>query len=91
MPVACFDNGATREVVGDCGAYATPGDVEALATAMHAACRIARTACRARAEACFAENVMLDAYEQAYRTAIAATRPGAGRATPPPRVPAILP
>ncbi|MCI1143021.1 glycosyltransferase [Sphingomonas sp. WKB10] len=42
LPVAAFDMGAAREVVGDAGRFAPPGDVAALATAMREAMAIPR-------------------------------------------------
>ncbi|WP_237237774.1 glycosyltransferase [Sphingomonas melonis] len=49
LPVAAFDMGAAREVVGDAGRFAPPGDVAALATAMREAMAIPPTS---RATAC---------------------------------------
>lgn len=72
VPVAAFDSGAAREVIGDCGAFAAPGDVAGLAASLTAALAIPRSACRARAEARFGEAVMVAAYEGAYAEAIAA-------------------
>ena len=69
VPVAAFDNGAAREVIGDCGVYAASGDVEGLAAALHEALTIPRPACRARAEARFAEAGMIEEYEAAYSAA----------------------
>lgn len=66
VPVASFENGAAREVIGDCGAFAAPGDIQALAAAMQTALSIPRTACRARAEARFSEARMIADYETCY-------------------------
>lgn len=72
VPVAAFDNGAAREVIGDCGYYAAPGDVAGLALALRQAMAVPRDACRARAEARFGETAMIACYESAYSAAICA-------------------
>jgi glycosyltransferase involved in cell wall biosynthesis len=72
LPVAAFDNGAAREVIGECGSLAAPGDVAGLADALSLALAIPRGECRARAEARFGEAGMIAAYEQAYTEAIEA-------------------
>jgi len=69
VPIAAFDNGAAREVVGDAGRYAAPGDVAGLAAALRQASSIPRAACRARAEARFSEAAMIEALEAAYSAA----------------------
>ena len=74
VPVASFENGAAREVIGDCGRYATPGDVVGLATALRGALDIPRAMCRVRAEVCFAEDKMIAAFEGAYHAALSAAR-----------------
>lgn len=74
VPVAGFDNGAAREVLGDCGVLVPPADVAHLATALSTASRIPRADCRARATSQFSEARMIEAYEQAYAEAIAAAR-----------------
>ena len=72
VPVAAFDSGAAREVIGECGAFAAAGDVAGLAQALTAALAIPRAVCRARAEARFGEASMIAAYEGLYAEAIAA-------------------
>ena len=71
LPVAAFDNGAVREVVGACGAYAPPGDVGALAAALRQAVGMDRAAARRRVEDRFTLSRMIDAYEACYDEAIA--------------------
>ena len=66
LPVAAFRNGAVEEVVGPCGRYAEPGDVEGLASALHAALDLDRRASRARVEARFTLDGMIAAYETLY-------------------------
>ncbi|WP_313539851.1 glycosyltransferase [Sphingomonas sp.] len=48
LPVAAFEMGAAREVVGDAGAFAACGDVEGLAIAIDTALTIPRTTARDR-------------------------------------------
>ncbi|PRY95687.1 glycosyltransferase involved in cell wall biosynthesis [Hasllibacter halocynthiae] len=74
LPVAAFDNGAVREVVGGCGAFAPPGDVPALARALRCATGLPRRASRDRVEAKFSLSAMLDACEALYAEAAAARR-----------------
>ena len=71
LPVAAFDQGAVREVVGPCGAYAPPGDVDALAAALRRALRMDRRAPRERVERRFTLSRMIDAYEACYEEAMA--------------------
>ena len=71
LPVAAFDNGAVREVVGACGAYAPPGDMAALAAALARALAMDRRAARARVEERFTLDAMIDGYEAAYADAVA--------------------
>lgn len=71
LPVAAFDNGAVREVVGPCGAYAPAGDAEALAGALRRAMGMSRRAARARVEARFTLDAMIAGYEACYREAVA--------------------
>lgn len=71
LPVAAFDNGAAREVIGPCGAFAPPGEVEALARALRAAMALPRRAARARVEARFTLHGMIESFEACYREAIA--------------------
>ena len=70
LPVAAFDAGAAREVIGEAGAFAPPGDVHALAEALRRALRMDRRAARARVEARFAQSAMIDRYEACYREAV---------------------
>ncbi|MGR3541531.1 MAG: glycosyltransferase [Hasllibacter sp.] len=72
LPVAAIDNGAVCEVVGPCGAYAAPGDVAGLATALREAMTLSRHAARGRVETMFSMDAMLDGYEALYREAVAA-------------------
>ncbi|WP_232830757.1 glycosyltransferase family 4 protein [Tropicimonas sp. IMCC34011] len=83
-PVAATDMGAMREVLGPCGTFAPPDDPGALASAMTAALRIDRAACRARVEERFTAEAMTRAYERLYRSAIAARHAGWPDATFPP-------
>ena len=71
LPVAAFERGAVREVVGPCGAYAPPGDVEGLAAALRRAMAMDRRAARERVERRFTLDGMIDAYEACYEEAIA--------------------
>ena len=71
VPVAAFDAGAVREVVGDCGAFAPPGDVAGLACALGTAMRMDRRAARARVERRFTLARMIERFEACYREAIA--------------------
>lgn len=66
VPVAAFDTGAAREVVGDAGRYAPPADVPALARAIADAVAIPRAHARARAERLFSRDRWLDACERLY-------------------------
>ncbi|WP_341214211.1 glycosyltransferase [uncultured Limimaricola sp.] len=72
LPVAAIDQGAVREVIGDCGAYAPPHDPEALAWALLAAMSLPRAAARARVEEHFSIRAMVDGYEALYTEAVAA-------------------
>lgn len=73
VPVAAFDSGAVREVVGEsCGRYAATGDVEGLARAAIAALEIPREICRQRAEHRFSLDGMISAYERCYAMAVGA-------------------
>lgn len=71
LPVAAFDRGAVREVVGPCGAYAPAGDVDALARALRTAMTLDRREARARVEARFTLERMIDALEACYEEAVA--------------------
>lgn len=72
LPVAAVDNGAVREVVGPCGAFAPPGDTPALARAIRTAMALPRDAARARVEARFSLARMIDRCEALYAEASAA-------------------
>ena len=74
VPVAAFDMGAAREVIGDEGGrFAPPGDVEALAAAMRAAAAMDRHAVHERIRRFFTLESMLDRYEELYLKARAGT------------------
>ena len=87
VPVAAYDNGAAREVIGPCGTYAGPGDVAGLAGAVEEAVRLPRAAARRRVERLFSLDSMIDRYEACYRAAIggrsARARAAAGGLLPP--------
>ena len=72
LPIAAFRNGAVEEVVGSCGRFADPGDVEGLARVLSEALKLSRSASRRRAEERFALTRMLDDYEALYAEAISA-------------------
>jgi glycosyltransferase involved in cell wall biosynthesis len=72
LPVAAFDMGAAREVIGDAGVFAPPGDVDALAAAIPAALAIARTVPRERVMRHFTRDRWLDRCEDLYRQVAAA-------------------
>jgi glycosyltransferase involved in cell wall biosynthesis len=71
VPIAAFDMGAAREVIGAGGCFAPMGDVPALAEAITAAATLPRKAQRARVEASFTHDVWLDGCEALYRDVIA--------------------
>ena len=72
LPVASIDNGAAREIIGEeAGRFARPNEPAALGIAMKKAMRIDRAVPRARVEAMFTIDRMVDAYEALYREAIA--------------------
>ena len=75
VPVAAYDNGAAREVIGDGGAYAEPGDIDGLAKAIESAVALPRRAARRRVERRFSLDSMIDRYEACYRDAIAGGHP----------------
>ncbi|MEM7709895.1 MAG: glycosyltransferase [Pseudomonadota bacterium] len=75
VPVACTDMGATREVVGDCGAFAPPDASDALASALLRARAIPRRRCRDRVEQRFSVEMMIDRLESLYSRVRAASRP----------------
>ncbi|MBD8734710.1 glycosyltransferase [Sphingomonas sp. CFBP 13706] len=72
LPVAAFDMGAAREVVGEAGCLAGPGDVEGLAAAIPAAMAIPRDVPRARVERLFTRDRWLDRCEALYAEVCAA-------------------
>jgi glycosyltransferase involved in cell wall biosynthesis len=67
VPIAAFDMGAAREVIGPGGCFAPMGDVAALAEAMRTAIRMPRAPQRARVEALFTREIWLDGCEVLYR------------------------
>ena len=72
LPVAAVENGAVREVIGEeAGRFARPNEAAALGLAMRKAARIDRAVPRARAEAMFSIDRMIDGYEALYARAIA--------------------
>lgn len=66
LPVAAFDAGAAREVVGEAGCIAPAGDVSALADALTRAMAIPRSTARCRVETHFARDLWLDRCEALY-------------------------
>ncbi|WP_287980039.1 glycosyltransferase [Sphingomonas sp.] len=71
LPVAAFDLGAAREVVGEAGRFAPPGDVEGLAATMREAMAIDPTVPRDRVMRLFTRERWLDRCEALYRTVMA--------------------
>ena len=72
-PVAAFARGAIPDILDeDCGALATPDDVEDLAMALRRCLTLDRRHCRSRATALFDADLMMDAYDAIYRRAVAA-------------------
>jgi glycosyltransferase involved in cell wall biosynthesis len=69
LPVAAFDMGAAREVIGEAGHFAAPGDVAGLAGAIDAALAIPRAVTRARVERLFSRDRWLDGCEALYAAA----------------------
>lgn len=69
LPVAAFDMGAAREVIGDAGAFAPPGDAVALAAAMISAITLPRAIPRDRVARMFTRDLWLDSCEALYRQA----------------------
>jgi glycosyltransferase involved in cell wall biosynthesis len=67
-PVCAFDNGALREVIGDCGFVVPPKDVASLAAAMLRVDEVDRNACRQRALVHFSVPAMIEGYLDCYRT-----------------------
>ncbi|TCQ08430.1 glycosyltransferase [Sphingomonas sp. PP-CC-3A-396] len=70
LPVAAFDSGAVREIIGETGAFAPAGDVAALARAIVAALDAPRAPQRERVEAAFTRDRWLDRCEALYRAAL---------------------
>ncbi len=67
-PVAGYASGALTEIVDvDSGVLVAPGDVTALARAMHEAATLDRGRVRRRARSCFSLERMVDGYERHYR------------------------
>ncbi|WP_336762530.1 glycosyltransferase [Asaia sp. VD9] len=76
LPIAAFDQGAAREIIGDeAGRFAPAQDVSALACAIREARTIERRRPRGRVTSCFTLDRMIDAYEQLYGEVIAAASP----------------
>ena len=71
LPVAAFDNGAAREVIGPSGHFVAPGDVAGLAQALLRAIDSPRRASRDWVESRYSVGNMIDGYERIYRKAIA--------------------
>nr|WP_277998596.1 glycosyltransferase [Sphingomonas liriopis] len=69
LPVAAFDAGAAREVIGEAGAFAPAGDVAGLAEAIRVALSLPRAASRQRVERLFTRDRWLDRCEALYRDA----------------------
>lgn len=66
-PVAAFDSGAARELVGEgCGTVVTKGDTDALARAMVESRSLSRADCRRHVEEHFSVRQMIDGYESLY-------------------------
>ena len=74
LPVAAFDMGAAREVIGEAGAYAPPGDVPALADAITTAMAVSRLVARRRVEDRFTLDRWLDGCEALYEDVRASRR-----------------
>ena len=69
LPVAAFDRGAAREVIGEAGCFAPPDDAAGLAAAIGAALAIPRTVARQRVERLFTRDRWLDGCEALYAAA----------------------
>ena len=74
LPVAAFDRGAAREVIGEAGVFAEADDVAGLAAAILAAMAIDRRTARARVLRHFTHDIALDRYEGLYAAAAGAYR-----------------
>jgi glycosyltransferase involved in cell wall biosynthesis len=66
LPVAAFDMGAAREVIGEGGRFAPANDVAALADTIREAMAIPRHTARRRVECLFTRDRWLDACEALY-------------------------
>lgn len=77
LPVAGFDSGAAREVVGEAGHLAPAGDAAALAQAIGAALAIPRIIPQARVLRLFTRDRWLDRCEGLYAQACAGAAPDA--------------
>ncbi len=67
LPVAAFDMGAAREVIGEAGVMAEPGDANGLGAAINQAMLIPRETARDRVLAHFTHDRWLDRCEALYR------------------------
>jgi glycosyltransferase involved in cell wall biosynthesis len=68
-PVCGFARGGVPELLGEgCGRLVAPGDVEALAGAIHAAPLLSRRAAREHAVRCCSLDTMIDRYVGLYRS-----------------------
>ncbi|WP_122049779.1 glycosyltransferase [Asaia bogorensis] len=77
LPVASFDQGAAREIIGETsGRFAPPGDIDALANAARMALAIPRILPREQAETLFCRDRMIDRYLAVYERAMAARKNG---------------
>ena len=70
LPVAAFDRGALREVIGETGCFAPPGDVFALADAITTAIQRPRAPQRDRVETAFTRDRWLDRCEDLYHDVV---------------------
>ncbi|WP_413061568.1 glycosyltransferase [Sphingomonas carotinifaciens] len=75
LPVAAFDMGAAREIVGEAGCFATAGDVPGLADAILKAMALPRDVPRKRVERSFTHDLWLDRCEALYRDVATARTP----------------
>ncbi len=66
LPVASIDRGAAREVIGEAGVFAPPGDEAALADALAAAGAIPRRVAHDRVLRNFTQDLWLDRCERLY-------------------------
>ncbi len=75
VPVACIDNGAVREVLGEYACYAPQGNTQALASAIHDAQHISRKGCRTYAMSRYSYDGMVQSYIASYHQAINSVPP----------------